>query len=317
MGGSRPVGRGDTDTMGMKRCRVAWVELSMFAKTVLRADVRGLRPGQSFVHARNRLDRWLQGDREGLWREVVAESERRKGKKRNGVTSAKVREESVNRQAGLGRIGRAVVAMVSVGLAADTNKVQQALAAKFPVREFRVTPGGMALPQATGTEVEHFIKQLDTFKAGAGAGPTGLRPQFIKELIGVSGEDPCVDAMHQVAVLFVEGRVPGYLRRWYGGGTLIGIGKDGKPLDEDARPIVIGEFWRRVAGKLTLLKDTETLGGWLRPYQTAVGMKSGAEVICHTLRQWWERNSDNRRYVLLKKIIVMHLTWRNRGLFWM
>ena len=68
--------------------------------------------------------------------------------------------------------------------------------------------GGRALPQASGTEVEHFIKQLDTFKAGAGAGPTGLRPQLIKELVGVSGGDPCVDAMHQISVLFVEGRVP-------------------------------------------------------------------------------------------------------------
>ena len=67
------------------------------------------------------------------------------------------------------------------------------------------------------------------------------------------------------------------------------------------RPIVIGEVWRRIAGKLTLVKDTESLGGWLRPYQTAVGMKSGAEVICHTMRQWWERNADNQRYVLLKK----------------
>ena len=129
-----------------------------------------------------------------------------------------------------------------MGLAADTGKVQQALGAKFPPREFPVTTGGMALPQASGTELENFIEQMGTFKAGAGAGPTGLRPQFIKELVGVSGDDPCVDAMHQVAVLFAEGRVPKYLRRWYGGGTLIGIGKDGKPLDEDARPIVIGEF---------------------------------------------------------------------------
>jgi hypothetical protein len=174
----------------------------------------------------------------------------------------------------------------------------------------------MALPQATGTEVEHFIKQLENFEVGAGAGPTGLGPQFIQELVGVSGDDPCVDAMHQVAVLFAEGRVPKYLRKWYGGGTLIGIGKDGKPLDEDARPIVIGEVWRRIAGKLTLVKDTESLGGWLRPYQTAVGMKSGAEVICHTMRQWWERNADNQRYVLLKKNIVTLLIWRNHRFFW-
>eukprot|EP00973_Karenia_brevis_P016385 2244397-Karenia_brevis.AAC.1 len=60
-------------------------------------------------------------------------------------------------------------------------------------------------------------------------------------MVGEGGDDPCVEAMYRVAMLFVEGRVPRYLRQWYGGGTLIGIGKDDKPLDEDARPIVIGE----------------------------------------------------------------------------
>ena len=33
----------------------------------------------------------------------------------------------------------------------------------------------------------------------------------------------------------------------------------------------------------------------------ALGVRAEAEVIIHTLRQWWERNQDNRRYVLLKK----------------
>ena len=82
---------------------------------------------------------------------VVIESERRKAKKRKGATNAKAREEAVNRQAGLGRIGRAVSALVSVGLAADTEKVQRALKAKFPEREFPVAFGGRALPQASGT----------------------------------------------------------------------------------------------------------------------------------------------------------------------
>ena len=68
-----------------------------------------------------------------------------------------------------------------------------------------------------------------------------------------------------VAMLFIEGRVPTFLKRWYGGGTLIGIGKDGRPLDEDARPIVVGEAWRRVACKMALVVDRETLGGWLKP----------------------------------------------------
>eukprot|EP00973_Karenia_brevis_P094663 12423568-Karenia_brevis.AAC.1 len=119
-------------------------------------------------------------------------------------------------------------------------------------------------------------------------------------MVGEGGDDPCVGAMHRVAMLFVEGRVPKYLRRWYAGGNLVGIGKDDMPVDEDARPIVVGEAWRRVAGKISLLKDKEELGGWLRPNQVAVGVKAGAEVLVHALRQWWERNRDNPRWVLLK-----------------
>eukprot|EP00973_Karenia_brevis_P033422 4609084-Karenia_brevis.AAC.1 len=42
------------------------------------------------------------------------------------------------------------------------------------------------------------------------------------------------------------------------------------------------------------------MAGWLRPHQVAVGVKAGAEVIVHALRQWWERNRDNSRWVLLK-----------------
>ena len=55
-----------------------------------------------------------------------------------------------------------------------------------------------------------------------------------------------------------------------------------------------------VAGKFAVLKDKEALVGWLRPNQVAVGVKAGAEVMVHALRQWWERNSDNQRWVLLK-----------------
>ena len=72
-------------------------------------------------------------------------------------------------------------------------------------------------------------------------------------------------------------------------------------MDEDARPIVVGEFWRRVAGKVALLADKVDVIGWLKPSQMAVGVKAGAEVIVHSLRQWFERNRFNTRFVLLEK----------------
>ena len=171
------------------------------------------------------------------------------------------------------------------------------------------------LPIVAGAEVEDFIKQVGTFDSSAGAGPSGLRPQLIKELVGGNGEDPCVQAMFDVTMLFVEGRVPSFLKEWHAGGTLAGIGKDDKPLDEDARPIVVGEFWRRVACKVALLADEVYITGWLKPSQVAVGVKAGAEVIVHSLRQWWERHRDNTRYVLLKKESQTHLTKLSQMLF--
>ena len=45
---------GETDTIEMKRCRVAWVEMSMFAKAVLRGEKRGVRQAQAYSRAKNR-----------------------------------------------------------------------------------------------------------------------------------------------------------------------------------------------------------------------------------------------------------------------
>lgn len=38
-------------------------------------------------------------------------------------------------------------------------------------------------------------------------------------------EDPIVGALVAFAQLFVHGCAPRYLRQWYGGGSLVGIGK--------------------------------------------------------------------------------------------
>ena len=42
---------------------------------------------------------------------------------------------------------------------------------------------------------------------------------------------------------------------------MVGIGKDDKPLEEDARPIVVGEFWRRVSGKMSSFSSIGELIG--------------------------------------------------------
>jgi len=110
-----------------------------------------------------------------------------------------------------------------------------------------------------------------------------------------------VGVMVAFAQLFVDGSVPRYLRQWYGGGTLVGIGKDDKPLDEDARPIVCGEAWKRVACKVAFLDGKKELAEELKPHQVAVGMPGGAETCLHALRQWVHRCQGDGKSVLLKR----------------
>ena len=69
-------GDGRADTMAMRRCRVAWIELSLFPKAVLRSEKRGVRPGQALAKAKNRLDRWMAGERESF---MGRGGERRRG----------------------------------------------------------------------------------------------------------------------------------------------------------------------------------------------------------------------------------------------
>ena len=81
----------------------------MFAKCVLRAEQRGVRPSQAFILAENRLERWASGDRVGLWREVIAEDARirNKGNKQGGIS------------------GKAIQALITPGVAADMQLCAQ------------------------------------------------------------------------------------------------------------------------------------------------------------------------------------------------
>ena len=116
------------------------------------------------------------------------DTRRRDRTTRGGSIKWEDREQRVNK-AGLGRVSKAVQAIISPGLAADTPAVQGTLAKKFPRRNL-VVEGGRVLPEATAAEIEDFIKQLKTFKSDAGPGPTGLRPQFLKEMGWGRGRRP-------------------------------------------------------------------------------------------------------------------------------
>ena len=100
-----------------------------------------------------------------------------------------------------------------------------------------------------------------------------------------------------------DGQVPNALRPWLAGGTLVGVGKVAKdgspvPLDRDARPIVMGQVFRKLVGKCLYRMDLSSMRQRLLPTQLAVGLSNGAETLVHACREWIGRNRDREDVVL-------------------
>ena len=65
------------------------------------------------------------------------------------------------------------------------------------------------------------------------------------------------------------------------------------------RPLCAGESFRRLVGKVLLRSELPALREHLLPYQLAVGVRSGAEVMPHLHRQWQHHHSNDLDRVCL------------------
>ena len=81
----------------------------------------------------------------------------------------------------------------------------------------------------------------------------------------------------------------------------MGVGKPGKSLDEDARPIVSGETWRKLAFKCTLSSDRAGVTEHLKPNQLSVGVASGVETIIHSSRKCGQDHTKDPDAVFLER----------------
>ena len=142
---------------------------------------------------------------------------------------------------GLGRLSQALQRLTSPGLAEPTAQVRSKLLAKFPPCPPSPSGGEAQAPPPPGEiEALALARALRSFKAGAGPGPSGLRPDFLKQLLGADDE-PMLPLFRDFAQLLADGEAPEGVREWLGGGALVGVGKRGVSLRDDARPIVMGE----------------------------------------------------------------------------
>ena len=143
-----------------------------------------------------------------LWDEL-GQGRRARG---GGDTTVKRRLEAVGKLAALGRPGKAIHRLISPGLASNTRRIEEKLKSKFPIAQRPRDLRGPVPPPANMVEAEKIVEVIRSL-ADSGAGPTGLRPQFLKEMVGDDIEDPVVGIFVAFLQLFIDGDAPTYLRQ--------------------------------------------------------------------------------------------------------
>ena len=141
----------------------------------------------------------------------------------------------------------------------------------FP--DVTLAPGGLEIT------IEEVSKALQSFSAGSGAGPDGMRPQHLKDQAGIRGEtgSKFLTALCKAVSRIINGDVPKEIAAVLFGANLTPLRKK----DGDIRPIASGSVFRRLAGKIVSRCIQTRLGEILRPVQFGYGTKGGCEIAVH------------------------------------
>ena len=214
----------------------------------------------------------------------------------------------VERLVSLGRVGEATRRLVSPGLATETPAFKARLLSKFPSRDEATDLAYDAVVQPLEIPLESIYASICSFRKGAGPGPDGIRGDFLRDMIGQQSHDDSMARLFRDMVqLLADGQAPPFLRPFFGGGRLVGVGKkdaSGNPisLETDARPIVLGLTWRKLIFKVSFALDGAGIRERLGDHQLAL-TKNGAVIMVHATRAWAHQHQNNPTSVLLQKDI--------------
>ena len=275
----------------------AWTELLMLPKATLLPAPRGgkKRRKASAAYTQDRLARWSNGERSELWNDVRERANRTRTSA-GGTPSAKQKAGRAMSLAAAGYDSKACAALLSSGTlpmdAETADKLRALHPTGVPVRHVPADD----LPLHGELDVDTVLKELRSFPAGTAGGPSGLRPQHLKDALVQGHSDSFLEQLTDLLSLLASGSAHPAAKPYVAGANLIGIPKK----DNGARPIAVGEALRRLTSKSILATSAEHAEEHFWPLQVGVGCKAGIEKAVHTVRAWCEQNSNSGTKVLLK-----------------
>lgn len=187
-----------------------------------------------------------------------------------------------------GQLGRAIQALVSVGIASNTPATIVALREKHPeqIPPIPIILENPIAPPANFTYAQ-VEKKLKSFPKGSGAGPDGFRPDYFKDMLTASNADGIkfyINAYTKVANLTCEGKTPEGFQPFFAGARLIAIQKP----DNGIRPVSVINAHSRMVSKLSSAHVIDDVKAYLAPSQVGVGIQGGASAAVHAINRIME-----------------------------
>ena len=145
----------------------------------------------------------------------------------------------------------------------------------------------------TGHDV---IKAIRSFPAGSAAGPDGILPQDLLDLITCKEVgQKLASAITPLVNLLLAGKCPPEVATVLFGGILFALQyRSGR-----VRPIAIGYAWRRLVAKCANNYAVSQLGDTLLPMQLGVATPGGCDAAVHATRRYMATMTDDSVLVKL------------------
>ena len=276
------------------------VEQQMLAKCVLCAPLRAGKQHQSqrVAFTRQRLQRWLDGERASLWQDIPSYRLQSKPKLTTAAHEKALRHKRCEELCREGADSQACRSLYAES-PSDPSTVFEEMVAKHP----RATSqpdlsrlGAPSLGLVPGVDAEAVLGAVKSFNKHSGAGPSGLRPFHIRQSLVPAHSDQVVEHLLKMVNLMVRGEAPKDIAPWLCGASLMALPKK----DGSSRPIAVSEVLRRLAAKVMCAAYQEQARDYLWPLQVGVAQPLGTEVGLQVSRQWCGRHRNVPNAVFLK-----------------
>ena len=124
-----------------------------------------------------------------------------------------------------------------------------------------------------------------SFPSGSAAGPSGLRPQHLKDAVSSSANEAgnqLLASATEFCNLFLRGDLPEFIKPILSGATLIYLAKKCGGI----RPIAIGETLRRLIAKCVSRRMLRKFQSFFEPLQLGAGSRNEREAASHAAREY-------------------------------